>query len=171
MLDNHDSVSHNNNNSQQQHAANIHREGIMRKLPQDAEGAMVMVAMEDSLNGPGAALIRLVDPPVFDNFLEAPIPLRFIFFLVGPDYSNVDYHEVGRAMSTLFSDDVSSCICGIIKQNESEFTNIDLGIEPNRRNSSFVFYCFDNFSIGHNFGTTCQILIGFCAKSSSLNGK
>ena len=105
MLDNHDGVSHNNNNAQHQSGSQPH--GIMRKLPEDAEGAMVMVAMEDSLNGPVAALIRLVDPPVFDNFLEAAIPLRFIFFLVGPDYSNVDYHEVGRAMSTLFSDDVS----------------------------------------------------------------
>ena len=79
----------------------------MRKIPEDAEGAMVMVAMEDSLNGPVAALMRINDPPVVDKFLEAPIPLRFIFLLVGPDYSNVDYHEVGRAMSTLFSDDVS----------------------------------------------------------------
>ncbi len=34
----------------------------------------------------------------------------------------------------------------------------------------FVFYCFDNLSIGHNFRMTCPILMGCSAKHSSLNG-
>ena len=58
-------------------------------------------------------------------------------------------------------------ICGMIKQNESEFANIDLEIKSNKGNP-FVFYCFDNLSIGHNFGTTCPILMGFSAKHSSV---
>ncbi len=33
-------------------------------------------------------------------------------------------------------------ICGIIKQNESEFTNIDLEIEPHKGNKSFCFLLF-----------------------------
>ena len=37
--------------------------------------------------------------------------------------------------------------------------------------SPFVFYCFDNLSIGHNFVMTCPILMGFSAKQSSLNGE
>ena len=56
-------------------------------------------------------------------------------------------------------------ICGMIKQNESEFANIDLEINPN------VFHYFDNLSIGHNFGMTRPILMGFSAKCSSLNGE
>lgn len=83
------------------------REGITRKLDEDAEGALVMTAIEDSLKKPMTVLIRLANPQVHDGLLEAQVPLRFVFFLVGPEYSNVDYHEVGRAMSTLFSDDVS----------------------------------------------------------------
>ncbi len=30
-------------------------------------------------------------------------------------------------------------ICGVIKQIESEFANIDLEIEPNKGNKSFLF--------------------------------
>ncbi len=32
--------------------------------------------------------------------------------------------------------------CGMIKQNESEFANIDLEIEPNKRNKCFCFLLF-----------------------------
>ncbi len=39
-------------------------------------------------------------------------------------------------------------ICGMIKQNESEFANTDLEIEPKpskgNKVSPFVFYCFDH---------------------------
>ena len=42
---------------------------------------------------------------------------------------------------------------------------IDLEIEPNKEINAFVFYCFDNLSIGHNFRMmTCPILMGFSAK-------
>ena len=57
----------------------------------------------------------------------------------------------------------------MIKQNESEFVNIDLEIQPNKGNN--VLYCFDNLSIGHKFGMTRPILMGFSAKRSSLNGE
>ena len=42
------------------------------------------------------------------NLTEVPVPVRFIFFVLGPDHGQVDYHEVGRAMATLMSDTVSS---------------------------------------------------------------
>ena len=37
--------------------------------------------------------------------------------------------------------------------------------------SAFVFYSFDNISIGPNFAMVCPILMGFYAKHSSLNGE
>ncbi len=39
------------------------------------------------------------------------------------------------------------------------------------KQSPFVFYCFDNLSIGHNFVMTCPILMGVSAKRSSSNGE
>ena len=40
------------------------REGILRMLPPDAEGAIAMTAVEDTLKAPIAAFIRLKDPQV-----------------------------------------------------------------------------------------------------------
>ena len=40
------------------------------------------------------------------DLTEVPIPLRFIYLLLGPEQGMVDYHEVGRAMATLMSDTV-----------------------------------------------------------------
>jgi len=36
-----------------------------------------------------------------DNITEVPLPLRFIFLLIGP--ATDEYLEIGRALSTLFS--------------------------------------------------------------------
>lgn len=33
-----------------------------------------------------------------------PIPVRFMFVLLGPFHGEMDYHEVGRSISTLMSD-------------------------------------------------------------------
>ena len=56
----------------------------------------------------------------------------------------------------------------MIKQNELELANIDLeiGLEPNKGSKC---YCFDNLSIGHNFGMVMSDFNGFSAKCSSLN--
>ena len=35
-----------------------------------------------------------------------PLPVRFIFFLVGPNDSEEDFHETGRAFATLMSSPV-----------------------------------------------------------------
>lgn len=43
-----------------------------------------------------------------DSVLEVPIPVRFLFLLLGPPTANIDYHQIGRSISTLMSDKVSS---------------------------------------------------------------
>ncbi|KAH0621199.1 hypothetical protein JD844_022257, partial [Phrynosoma platyrhinos] len=48
---------------------------LMEKIPEDAEATVVLV-----------------------------VPVRFIFVLLGPSQSNMDYHEIGRSISTLMSD-------------------------------------------------------------------
>ena len=35
---------------------------------------------------------------------QVPIPVRFLFVLLGPYHGEMDYHEVGRSISTLMSD-------------------------------------------------------------------
>lgn len=38
---------------------------------------------------------------------EIAIPVRFIFILLGPMSSGLDYHEIGRSIATLMSNKVN----------------------------------------------------------------
>lgn len=42
---------------------------------------------------------------------QIPIAVRFLFVLLGPSHSTLDYHEVGRAIGALMSNAVSIHIC------------------------------------------------------------
>lgn len=55
------------------------------------------------------AFVRLNEAVFLESVLEVPIPVRFIFVLLGPSQANMDYHEIGRSISTLMSDKVRSC--------------------------------------------------------------
>lgn len=52
------------------------------------------------------AFVRLDEAVLLESVLEVPVPVRFIFVLLGPSQSSVDYHEIGRSFSTLMSDKV-----------------------------------------------------------------
>lgn len=51
--------------------------------------------------------VRLKEAVVLDSALEAPVPVRFVFVLVGPSKTDMNYHETGRAMAALMADKVS----------------------------------------------------------------
>lgn len=52
--------------------------------------------------------VRLKESAPLDSALEAQQPVRFVFVLVGPSKSDMDYRETGRAMAALMADKVSS---------------------------------------------------------------
>ena len=54
--------------------------------------------------------------------------------------------------------------CDVIKQNESEPTNIDFEIQPIKRKISFVFYCFAKPSTTCISETNQPIFMGFLLK-------
>lgn len=60
----------------------------------------------DFLEQPAMAFVRLDEAVLLESVLEVPVPVRFIFILLGPSESSVDYHEIGRSFSTLMSDKV-----------------------------------------------------------------
>uniref|UniRef100_A0A3B5AEQ8 Anion exchange protein n=1 Tax=Stegastes partitus TaxID=144197 RepID=A0A3B5AEQ8_9TELE len=60
----------------------------------------------DFLERPTVVFVRLKEASVLDSALEAPVPVRFVFVLVGPNKADVDYHETGRAMAALLADKV-----------------------------------------------------------------
>ena len=40
------------------------------------------------------------------DLTEVPVPTRFIFILLGPQGNQMRYHEIGRSIATLMSDEV-----------------------------------------------------------------
>ncbi|XP_019378231.1 PREDICTED: anion exchange protein 3 isoform X2 [Gavialis gangeticus] len=77
---------------------------LMEKIPDDAEATVVLVGCVQFLEQPTMAFVRLNEATFLESVLEVPIPVRFIFVLLGPSQANMDYHEIGRSISTLMSD-------------------------------------------------------------------
>ena len=49
------------------------------------------------------AFVRLSEARDMGEVVSVPLPVRFIFILLGPEDVTMDYHEIGRAISTLMS--------------------------------------------------------------------
>lgn len=58
------------------------------------------------LEQPTMAFVRLSTGVDLENVVALPIPVRFIFVLLGPSKDDFDYHEIGRSISTLMADEV-----------------------------------------------------------------
>lgn len=63
------------------------------------------VGAVDFLKQPTIAFVRLAEGIQIPGVTEVPIPVRFIFILLGPKTVDLDYHEVGRSIATLMSND------------------------------------------------------------------
>uniref|UniRef100_A0A8D0CJJ0 Anion exchange protein n=1 Tax=Scleropages formosus TaxID=113540 RepID=A0A8D0CJJ0_SCLFO len=88
------------------------------------------------LEHPAMAFVRLSEAVLLESVLEVPVPVRFLFVLLGPSHSNMDYHEIGRSISTLmcdknfhevayFADDRQDLLNGI-----NEFLDCSIVIPP-----------------------------------------
>ncbi|XP_026462200.1 anion exchange protein 2-like [Ctenocephalides felis] len=80
-----------------------HNEAILRRIPTGAEATTVLVGSVDFLDHPTIAFVRLASGVQMPTLTEVPIPVRFMFVLLGPDDSDLDYHEVGRSIATLMA--------------------------------------------------------------------
>ncbi|XP_056333445.1 anion exchange protein 2a isoform X1 [Danio aesculapii] len=81
-----------------------HELKLLEKIPEDAEATVVLVGCVDFLDQPTMAFVRLKEAVLLESVLEVPIPVRFLFVLLGPPSANIDYHQIGRSISTLMSD-------------------------------------------------------------------
>ncbi|XP_010778844.1 solute carrier family 4 member 1b (Diego blood group) [Notothenia coriiceps] len=70
------------------------------------EASMVLVGALEILEKPTVVFVRLKEAVVLDPALEAPVPVRFVFALVGPTETDMDYCETGRTMAALMADKV-----------------------------------------------------------------
>ncbi|MCI4384976.1 hypothetical protein PGIGA_G00045070 [Pangasianodon gigas] len=93
-----------------------------RDTSDNVEASIVLSGAVDSLQKPVVAFVRLQDSVVMDGIMEASVPVRFIFVLVGPAESGIDFHESGRAMGTLLADWVFS-LEAYLADSEKELNN------------------------------------------------
>uniref|UniRef100_A0A8C3NZU6 Anion exchange protein 2 n=1 Tax=Cyanoderma ruficeps TaxID=181631 RepID=A0A8C3NZU6_9PASS len=81
-----------------------HELKLLEKIPDNAEATVVLVGCVEFLDQPTMAFVRLQEAVELDAVLEVPVPVRFLFVLLGPSSTHMDYHEIGRSISTLMSD-------------------------------------------------------------------
>ncbi|XP_068193159.1 solute carrier family 4 member 1a (Diego blood group) [Antennarius striatus] len=93
-----------------------------RDSSDNMEASVVLSGVLDFLQKPVVAFVRLRDSVVMDSALESPVPVRFVFVLVGPGDSGMDYTESGRAMGALMADWVF-CLEAFLAQTDKELTN------------------------------------------------
>ncbi|XP_068089462.1 electrogenic sodium bicarbonate cotransporter 1 isoform X3 [Hyperolius riggenbachi] len=100
---------------------------FMKKLPRDAEASNVLVGEVDFLDTPFIAFVRLKDAVMFGALTEVPVPTRFLFILLGPKGRGKakSYHEIGRSIATLMSDEVFHDIAYKAKDRQDLIAGID----------------------------------------------
>ncbi|XP_063244472.1 band 3 anion transport protein isoform X2 [Bacillus rossius redtenbacheri] len=81
----------------------IHNDAILKRIPVGAEATTVLVGALDFLEQPTIAFVRLAEGVPIPALTEVSIPVRFMFILLGPNTADLDYHEIGRSISTLMS--------------------------------------------------------------------
>lgn len=82
------------------------------------------------------AFVRLQEAVELESVLEVPVPVRFLFVLLGPPTTSMDYHQIGRSISTLMSDKV--CILpSVFVQTKYSFSLS--GQECNRISSAYPY--------------------------------
>ncbi|XP_042643391.1 band 3 anion transport protein isoform X2 [Tyto alba] len=79
---------------------------LPEKVPTDAEATLVLVGCAAFLEQPMLAFVRLKDAVTLDTVLHVPLPVRFLFVVLGPDSPHISYHEIGRAVATMMSERV-----------------------------------------------------------------
>ncbi|XP_042361408.1 solute carrier family 4 member 1a (Diego blood group) [Plectropomus leopardus] len=93
-----------------------------RDTSDNMEASIVLSGVVEVLEKPVVAFVRLRDSVVMDSSLESPVPVRFVFVLVGPSQSGIDYSESGRAMGALMADWVF-CLEAFLAQTDKDLTN------------------------------------------------
>ncbi|XP_062994155.1 band 3 anion transport protein isoform X1 [Elgaria multicarinata webbii] len=79
---------------------------LSEKISPDSEATLVLVGCATFVERPTLAFVRLKDAVELDYVLEVAVPVRFLFVVLGPDPPHTNYHEIGRAISTMMSERV-----------------------------------------------------------------
>ncbi|XP_069902635.1 electroneutral sodium bicarbonate exchanger 1 isoform X7 [Globicephala melas] len=98
---------------------------FMKKIPSGAEASNVLVGEVDSLGRPVVAFVRLSPAVLLSGLTEVPIPTRFLFILLGPVGKGQQYHEIGRSMATIMTDEIFHDVAYKAKERDDLLAGID----------------------------------------------
>ena len=73
---------------------------FLKKLPDNSEGAVVLVGKLDLIKKPISVFIRMLKPVVLEDLPEVDIPTRYLYFVLGEKLSC----DIGKAMGSAFAD-------------------------------------------------------------------
>ncbi|KAM6968124.1 sodium bicarbonate cotransporter 3-like [Aplochiton taeniatus] len=98
---------------------------FMKKIPAGAEASNVLVGEVDFLQSPIIAFIRLSPAVLLTGLTEVPVPTRFLFLLLGPFGKGPQYHEIGRSIATLMTDEVFHDVAYKARDRKDLLSGID----------------------------------------------
>ncbi|GAA6080288.1 sodium bicarbonate cotransporter 3 isoform X1, partial [Tachysurus ichikawai] len=98
---------------------------FMKKIPPGAEASNVLVGEVDFLDRPIIAFIRLSPAVLLTGLTEVPVPTRFLFLLLGPFGKGSQYHEIGRSIATLMTDEIFHDVAYKAKDRNDLLSGID----------------------------------------------
>ncbi|XP_072009699.1 sodium bicarbonate cotransporter 3 isoform X13 [Engystomops pustulosus] len=98
---------------------------FMRKIPPGAEASNVLVGEVEFLDRPIIAFVRLSPAVLLSGLTEVPIPTRFLFVLLGPTGKAAQYHEIGRSIATLMTDEIFHDVAYKAKDRNDLLAGID----------------------------------------------
>ncbi|XP_041927280.1 sodium-driven chloride bicarbonate exchanger [Alosa alosa] len=98
---------------------------FMKKIPPGAEAANILVGELDFLDKPVVAFVRLSPAVMLNGIAEVPITSRFLFILLGPVGKGQQYHEIGRSIGVLMTDEVFHDVAYKAKDRKDIVDGID----------------------------------------------
>ncbi|XP_043116079.1 sodium bicarbonate cotransporter 3 isoform X5 [Puntigrus tetrazona] len=98
---------------------------FMKKIPPGAEASNVLVGEVDFLEHPIIAFIRLSPAVLLTGLTEVPVPTRFLFLMLGPFGKGGQYHEIGRSIATLMTDEIFHDVAYKAKDRNDLLSGID----------------------------------------------
>ncbi|RVE63268.1 hypothetical protein OJAV_G00164340 [Oryzias javanicus] len=98
---------------------------FMKKIPPGAEASNVLVGEVDFLEHPVIAFVRLSPAVLLTGLTEVPVPTRFLFLLLGPFGKGPQYHEIGRSIATLMTDEIFHDVAYKAKDRNDLLSGID----------------------------------------------
>ncbi|XP_031414140.1 sodium-driven chloride bicarbonate exchanger isoform X1 [Clupea harengus] len=98
---------------------------FMKKIPPGAEASNILVGELEFLDKPVVAFVRLSPAVMLNGIAEVPITTRFLFILLGPMGKGLQYHEIGRSIGALMTDEVFHDVAYKAKDRKDLVDGID----------------------------------------------